>query len=106
MIRRPTRDLRIDTAKPTLPQINFVHKDIDHPNRVALINPIFQAFRKQCALPAIRAFNEALHMNPRSRQESALRESHEAGRFHTVRVTLGRAATSPPMSGLSESGRS
>jgi hypothetical protein len=38
------------------------------------------------ALPAIRALNEALHPIPRSSQESALRESHEAGRFHTTRV--------------------
>jgi hypothetical protein len=33
-------------------------------------------------LPAIRALNEALHPTLRRSQESALRESHEARRFH------------------------
>jgi hypothetical protein len=29
-----------------------------------LANPIFQAFRKQCALPAIHPLNKALHPIP------------------------------------------
>jgi hypothetical protein len=49
MIRRPARDLGIDPAEPKLGQIEFVDKDIDHPNRIVLTDPVFQAFRKQRA---------------------------------------------------------
>jgi hypothetical protein len=40
-------------------------KDINHSNRIILANPIFQAFRKQRALPAIHPLNKALHLIPR-----------------------------------------
>jgi hypothetical protein len=67
---------------PVPPGLKLINKDIDHPNRIVLIDPVFQAFGKQGALPAIRALNEALHPTLRRSQESALRESHEARRFH------------------------
>jgi hypothetical protein len=44
--------------------IHASSKDVDHPNRIVLADPVFQAFRKQRALPAIRALNEALHLIP------------------------------------------
>jgi hypothetical protein len=34
MIRRPAGRLGIDPAKPKLPQIEFLDKDLNHPNRV------------------------------------------------------------------------
>src|SRR6185369_17944707 len=52
MIRRPASDLRCDSLKSQLRQIERVNKDIDHPNRIVLIDPVFQAFGKQGALPA------------------------------------------------------
>jgi hypothetical protein len=61
MIRRPTGRLRIDPLKPKLAKVKLVDKDVDHSNRIVLMNPVFQAFRKQRALRSIRALNKALH---------------------------------------------
>src|SRR6266478_4371312 len=61
MVRGPAGDLGIDPAKPKLGQIEFIDEDVDHPNRVILANPVFQAFGKQRALSAIHALNEAPH---------------------------------------------
>ena len=55
MIRGTAGHLGSDPVKSQFRQIEFVNKDIDHPNRIVLIDPVFQAFRKQRALPAIRA---------------------------------------------------
>jgi hypothetical protein len=52
MIRRPAGCLGIDRAEPKLGQIEFVDKDIDYANGIVLADPVFQAFRKQRALPA------------------------------------------------------
>ena len=70
MIRRPTGHLGIDPVKPNIAQIEFLDKDVDHANGIVLDNPIFQAFRKQRALPPINPFNEALHPIPRNPRES------------------------------------
>jgi hypothetical protein len=51
MIRRAADRLRIDPAKPKIGQIQFLNKDVDRPNGIVLADPIFQAFRKQRALP-------------------------------------------------------
>ena len=64
MIRRPTGCFRIDPAKAKLAQIEFLNKNVDHANGIVLIDPVFQAFRKQRALPTIRALNEAPHPIP------------------------------------------
>jgi hypothetical protein len=50
MIRRAADRLRIDPATK-IGQIQFLNKDVDHPNGIVLADPIFQAFRKQRALP-------------------------------------------------------
>ena len=50
-----------DTAETKLAQIEFVDEHINHPNRIVLADPVFQAFGKQRALPAIYPFNEAPH---------------------------------------------
>src|SRR5262245_59282519 len=94
MIARPASCLGSNPVKSQFRQIKLINKDIDHPNRIVLIDPVFQAFGKQCALLAIRALNEALHPTLRRSQESALRESHEGGRFHTARVRPGHSAMS------------
>src|SRR5205807_7465781 len=85
MVRRPSRCLGIDTDEPELRQIQLVDEDVDHANRIILANPIFQAFRKERALSAIRAFNEALHqIPPRIRAGIITRESLLSERFYTA----------------------
>src|SRR5260370_20408961 len=51
----------INHADPKLGTIEPVDKDVDRPNRIVLADPVFQAFRKQRALTAIRPLNEAPH---------------------------------------------
>jgi hypothetical protein len=51
MIRRPAGYLGIDPAEPKPGQIQFIDKDIDHPNRIVLANPVFQAFRNSVLCP-------------------------------------------------------
>ena len=65
MIGRSAGHLGLDTVEPKLGKIEFVHKDVDHPNWIVLADPVPKAFRKQRALPAIRALNEASHPIPR-----------------------------------------
>ncbi len=76
MIGRPTGRLGIDSAEPKLGQIEFIDKDVDHANRIVFDDLVFQAFGKQCALPTIHPFNEALHPIPRKPR-----------RNHTVPIT-------------------
>ncbi len=73
MIRRPASCLGIHPIKPKLGQIQSVDKNVNHPNRIVLADPVLQAFRKQRALPAIRALNKSLHPIPRN-----LRRNHTA----------------------------
>jgi len=40
-------------------QIKLLDGDVDHANGIVLADPVFQAFRKQRALTAIHALNEA-----------------------------------------------
>src|ERR1700730_2586619 len=76
MVRRPAGCLGINPAEPKLVQIEPIHKDVDHTNRIILANPIFQAIRKQRALPAIRALNKALHPIPSQIAQESYRENH------------------------------
>ena len=86
MIGRPARLLRSNPLKTKIEQIEFGNKDIDHPNRVVLADPILQAFRKQRALMAIHALDKTLHPIPRL---TTGRESQSQSRFHTVWVISG-----------------
>jgi hypothetical protein len=65
MIRGPASCLGSDPVKSQFRQIEFINKDVDHLNGIVLVDPVFQTLRKQRALPAIRALNEALHPIPR-----------------------------------------
>src|ERR1700682_3311209 len=76
MIRRPASCLGSDPVKSKLGEVEFLDKCVDHPDRIVLADPVFQAFRKQRALPAIRAFNKALHPIPR-----------KSRRNHIARIT-------------------
>ncbi len=61
MVRRPTGRLWIDTAEPEFAEIEFVNKNVNHPNRIVFINPVVQQHREQSALLAINAFHKTLH---------------------------------------------
>src|ERR1700722_15740347 len=61
MIRGSAGCLGSDPTKPKFGQIEFVDIDIDHANRIVVADPVFQAFRKKCALTAIRPLNKAPH---------------------------------------------
>ena len=80
MIRRPAGRLRGDPIEPKFAEVEFVDKDVDDPNRIVLMNPVFQALGKQRALPSIRSLNKSLH--------TILRRS--CGN-HTMRITPGAA---------------
>ncbi len=53
MIAWPGRRLRHNPTKPQAAKIEFIDKNIDHPNRIVVTDPIFQPIGKQGALPAI-----------------------------------------------------
>jgi hypothetical protein len=46
MIRRPPGRLGIDPVKSQLGQVEFLDKCLDHPDRIVLADPVFQALRK------------------------------------------------------------
>src|SRR5262245_39155558 len=83
MIRRPTGCFRIDPAKAKLAQIEFLNKNVDHANGIVLINPVFQALRKQRALSTIRALNEAPHPIPPQIAQESYRENQMNRRVFT-----------------------
>jgi len=56
---------------------------INHPNRIVLADPVFQAFRKQRALPAIRARNKALYPTPPQITQESYRENQMKQRVFT-----------------------
>src|SRR5829696_4324938 len=71
MIRRPAGYLRLHPPEPKLGKIKCVGEDVDHPNRIVLPDPVFQAFREECVLSAIRPLNEAPHLTlPQIARES------------------------------------
>jgi hypothetical protein len=64
MIGRPTGHFRSNPIEPQRGQLEFVNKGIDRPNRIVLIDPILQGFRKQRCLLAINPLDEAPHPIP------------------------------------------
>ncbi len=82
MIRRPPRRRRIDADKTKLAEIQFINKDIDHPNRIITPDPVVQAFRQKCRLVAIRTLDKSLHPIPPQRSPG---EPYQRSRFHTWR---------------------
>ena len=91
MVRGPPRRLRINPAKTQLTQIKLINKDVNHANRIVLLDPVLQAFGKKHRLPAIRPLNEALHPIP----PQIARKSYHTVRFHTARVESGYSFKPP-----------
>ena len=56
MIGRPSRHRRLDPLKAQLANIQCIDEGIDHANRIALVNPVIEAFRQQCRLRPIRPY--------------------------------------------------
>jgi transposase len=80
MIRGPAGRGRIDPIEPEVAQFQRIDEHIDRANRIALVNPIVEAFRQQRRLLAIRSLNEPLHHFPPTIQP----ENHSIGeRFYT-----------------------
>jgi len=46
MIARPTGRLRSNSVKPQAAKIQLIDKNIDHPNRIVVTDPVFQPIRK------------------------------------------------------------
>ncbi len=61
MIARPAGRLRINPIKPQAAKIEFIDKNVDHPNRIVVTDPVFQPIGKQGALPTIHALDKSLH---------------------------------------------
>src|ERR1035438_1575577 len=65
MIRGPAGRCRIDAIEPEVAEFQRIDEHIDRANRIALADPIIEAFRQQRRLLAIRPLNETLHHFPR-----------------------------------------
>jgi len=65
MIRRPPCRFRIAPAEIQRSQIKLVDKNVNHTNRIVLVDPIIQAFGTQRRLPAIRRLDKTLNRGPR-----------------------------------------
>src|SRR5262249_24928032 len=50
--------------KPQGGQVQFINEDLDHPNRVLLVDVILQAMRQQRRLHPIFAIDEPMHRRP------------------------------------------
>src|SRR5215467_10021186 len=82
MIRRPADVGGIHALKAQFPQIERIDEGINHANRIALIDPVLEAFRQQRRLPSIHPRNEPRHRSPRrlsSRIIAGARFSHSQG---------------------------
>src|SRR5215472_9134195 len=68
MISRPPSLCRSDSFEIECTEIERIVKRVDHTNRIILVDPVVQTFRKQSRLSAIGPLNEALHSIPRNPQ--------------------------------------
>ena len=91
MIRRTPRRRRVRPIETYFRQIERIDKHVDHPNRIAFVNEIIEAFGQQRRLPTIRLFNEAPHQLPPQNHERILANQQ---RFHTAKVIFGPRAAS------------
>ena len=64
MIGRPPGHRRRDPFEPELGKIERIDEGIDHPNRIVLVDPVIEAFGKQCALTAIRTLRQSAPSDP------------------------------------------
>src|SRR5207237_3077806 len=79
--RRSSGHFGLDPAESKVDKIEFVDKNVDHPNRIVLTDPVFQAVGKQCALTAIHPFNEAPHLIPPHIAQESYSENQPTSAF-------------------------
>jgi hypothetical protein len=60
----PAGRCRIDAIEPEVAEFQRIDEHIDRAHRIALVDPIIEAFRQQRRLLAIRPLNETLHHFP------------------------------------------
>ena len=103
MIRRPTSYLESNPVKSQLRQIKLINKDIDHPNRITLVDPVFQALWEQRAscprsVPSTKRLIQPSRESYRARITSKEAFSHRVGhsRHFEREVGMNRFA---PMNG-------
>ena len=72
-----------EPVKSQFHEIECIDKHVDHLNRIVLVDPVCETFRKQRALSAIRALNKALHAILRSSRITLRSESQLAGFLHS-----------------------
>src|SRR5262249_39054111 len=83
MISRPPSLCRSDSFEIECTEIERIDKRVDHTDRIILVDPVVQTFRKKSRLAATRPLNEALHSIPRNPNGS-----YHARGFRTPRVKL------------------
>ena len=64
MVGWTARGLGIDAAETEPTEIQFIDKDIDHPHRIVLANPVLKVFREKRRLTPIYPLNKTLHPGP------------------------------------------
>src|SRR5215813_1803550 len=71
MTSRPPVAAGLTPSKPNSPTFSASNESVDHANRIALVNPVIEAFRQQRRLRPNRPCNEALHqIPPQNHQEN------------------------------------
>ena len=71
MIGGPARYFRHHAVEPELGQIERIDERVHRANRIALIDPLIEAFGQQSRLPTIRTLNKAPHpILPQTARES------------------------------------
>ncbi len=61
MITRATRPVRHHPLETQIEQLLLVDEDIDYPNRIVFVNPVFQTIREQRRLAPIDALDKSFH---------------------------------------------
>ncbi len=84
MIARSSRPARRGALETKLEQLERVNEDIDHPNRIVRVDPVFQIFREQCRLVAIHTLDKSLYPITPIR---TLEESHQTSKFKNIFFT-------------------
>ena len=95
MISWPPCLRRLDPFKTQFREIEQIDKCVNYSNRIVLLDPVVQAFRKQCRLPAIRPSTKRFIRSP-----ATPNGSYHAERFHTPRVTGGKTRSEYMFSAL------
>jgi hypothetical protein len=61
MVARPAGRPWLDPAKAQAAQIKLIDKNIDHPHRIVVADPVLQPLGKHSALRAVHTLNKTLH---------------------------------------------